>query len=75
MTPVVSYNASTFHDRDRKLQGVFAAARDVTERKRYEQTLQHKNVELEAREPDEVGVPGEHVARAAHAAERDHRLF
>ena len=28
---VVSYNASTFHDRDRKLQGVFAAARDVTE--------------------------------------------
>jgi PAS domain S-box-containing protein len=29
---VVSYNASTFYDRDRKLQGVFAAARDVTER-------------------------------------------
>src|SRR5829696_3796159 len=25
---VVSYNATTFHDRDRKLQGVFAAARD-----------------------------------------------
>lgn len=40
---VVSYNASTFHDRDRKLQGVFAAARDVTERKRYEQSLQHAN--------------------------------
>ena len=37
---VVSYNASTFHDRDRKLQGVFAAARDVTERKRYEHSLQ-----------------------------------
>ena len=37
---VVSYNATTFHDRDRKLQGVFAAARDVTERKRYEQSLQ-----------------------------------
>ena len=34
---VVSYNATTFHDRDRKLQGVFAAARDVTERKRFEQ--------------------------------------
>jgi len=30
---VVSYNATTFYDRDRKLQGVFAAARDVTERK------------------------------------------
>ncbi|HUY36688.1 MAG TPA: PAS domain S-box protein [Pirellulales bacterium] len=40
---VVSYNASTFHDRDRKLQGVFAAARDVTERKRYEQSLQEAN--------------------------------
>src|SRR5678816_3330922 len=44
---VVSYNATTFHDRDRVLQGVFAAARDVTELKRYEQMLQQKNVELE----------------------------
>src|ERR1700683_5322759 len=40
---VVSYNSTTFHDRDRKLQGVFAAARDVTERKRYEQSLQQAN--------------------------------
>ncbi|MDZ4686185.1 MAG: PAS domain S-box protein, partial [Planctomycetaceae bacterium] len=40
---VVSYNATTFHDRGRKLQGVFAAARDVTERKRYEQSLQQAN--------------------------------
>ncbi len=40
---VVSYNATTFHDRDRKLQGVFASARDVTERKRYEQSLQEAN--------------------------------
>src|SRR4051812_4710544 len=44
---VVSYNATTFHDRDRKLQGVFAAARDVTELKLFEQALQQKNVELE----------------------------
>jgi PAS domain S-box-containing protein len=44
---VVSYNATTFHDRDRQLQGVFAAARDVTERKRFEQTQQENNVELE----------------------------
>ncbi|MDB4877260.1 MAG: Aerobic respiration control sensor protein ArcB [Gemmatimonadetes bacterium] len=43
----VSYNATTFYDRDRKLQGVFAAARDVTERKRFEQTLQEKNAEME----------------------------
>jgi len=44
---VVSYNATTFHDRDRKLQGVFAAARDVTERKRFERALQENNLELE----------------------------
>ncbi len=44
---VVSYNATTFYDRDGKLQGVFAAARDVTERKRFEQTLQEKTVEME----------------------------
>ena len=43
---VVSYNATTFHDRDRKLQGVFAAARDVTERKRFEHALQENNIEL-----------------------------
>jgi PAS domain S-box-containing protein len=44
---VVSYNATTFHDRDRKLQGVFGSARDVTELKRVEQALQQKNLELE----------------------------
>jgi PAS domain S-box-containing protein len=44
---VVSYNAATFHDRDRKLQGVFAAARDVTERKHFERTLLETNIELE----------------------------
>jgi PAS domain S-box-containing protein len=42
---VVSYNATTFYDRDRKLQGVFAAARDVTERKRFELALQESNIE------------------------------
>jgi PAS domain S-box-containing protein len=36
---VVSYNATTFYDRNRTLQGVFAAARDVTERKRVEEEL------------------------------------
>jgi PAS domain S-box-containing protein len=44
---VVSVNATTLYDRDRKLQGVFAAARDITERKRLDQVLQEKNVELE----------------------------
>ena len=36
---VVSYNATTYHDRNRSLQGVFAAARDITERRQYEETL------------------------------------
>ena len=44
----VSYNATTFYDRDRTLQGMFAAARDVTERKRIEQALQETNAELES---------------------------
>jgi PAS domain S-box-containing protein len=44
---VVTYNASTFHNRDRDLQGVFASARDMTELKTIEQTLKLKNLELE----------------------------
>src|SRR5690348_16715386 len=38
-TTVVSYNASTFRDSTNKLQGVFAAARDITEQKKLEQQL------------------------------------
>jgi PAS domain S-box-containing protein len=45
---VVSYNSTTFYDRDRKLQGVFSAARDITERKRLDQVLREKNLELES---------------------------
>jgi len=44
---VVSYNATTFYDRDRNLQGVFAAARDVTERKLLDHALQETNIALE----------------------------
>ena len=45
---VVSYNATTFYDRSRTLQGVFAAARDVTERKRVEVELQLAKSEAES---------------------------
>jgi PAS domain S-box-containing protein len=45
---VVSYNAATFYNAEGELQGVFAAARDVTERKRLNQVLQDKNTELES---------------------------
>jgi PAS domain S-box-containing protein len=44
---VVSYNATTFYDRDRRLQGVFAAARDVTDRKRVEEKLKVYSDKLE----------------------------
>jgi PAS domain S-box-containing protein len=44
---VVSYNATTFYDRDRRLQGVFAAARDVTDRKRVEVKLKLYSDKLE----------------------------
>src|SRR5476651_2191828 len=45
---VVSYNATTFYDRNRKLEGVFAAARDVTERKRVEAELQQAKAVAES---------------------------
>ncbi|HUF11651.1 MAG TPA: PAS domain S-box protein [Longimicrobiales bacterium] len=59
---VVSYNATTFHDRDRVLQGVFASARDMTELKRYEHKLQQKNVELE----DASRMKSEFLANMSH---------
>ncbi|MCK9389947.1 MAG: response regulator [Syntrophales bacterium] len=43
---VVSYNATIFYDGDGKLQGMFAAARDVTARKLLDQILLEKNIEL-----------------------------
>jgi PAS domain S-box-containing protein len=39
----VLYNASVYKDEKGKVLGVFAAARDVTERKRFEQSLQEAN--------------------------------
>ncbi len=45
---VVSYNATTFYDRGRTLQGVFAAARDVTERKQVEAELKQARAVAES---------------------------
>ena len=44
------------------LQGVFAAARDVTELKRFEQALQQKNAELE----DASRMKSEFLANMSH---------
>lgn len=43
---VVSYNATIFNDSHDKLVGVFASARDITNRKDYEKSLQKNNAEL-----------------------------
>jgi len=59
---VVSCNATTFHDRDRRLQGVFASARDVTALKRFEHALQQKNGELE----DASRMKSEFLANMSH---------
>jgi PAS domain S-box-containing protein len=59
---VVSYNATTFHDRDRRLQGVFASARDMTVLKGIEQSLQQKNAELE----DASRMKSEFLANMSH---------
>jgi PAS domain S-box-containing protein len=48
MQTLVSYSASTFYDRDRQLLGVFAAARDITDKKLLDKILQDKNLELES---------------------------
>ncbi|MFA7238686.1 MAG: PAS domain S-box protein [Sulfuricellaceae bacterium] len=45
---VVSYNAATLYDRNGKLQGVFAAARDVTERIFLEKLLMDNNAALQS---------------------------
>jgi len=45
---VVSYNATTIYDRQRKLQGVFAAARDITERKLVEAELHQARAAAES---------------------------
>jgi PAS domain S-box-containing protein len=47
-TPVM-YNAAVYRDEDGRVVGVFAAARDITERKRAEEEVQKLNAVLEHR--------------------------
>jgi len=48
LTPVL-YNASVYQDESGQVIGVFAAARDITERKRAEEEVRTLNAELEQR--------------------------
>ena len=72
---VVSYNATTFHDRDRQPAGRVrrGARHDGAEALRADAAAEERRAGR--REPHEVRVPRQHVARAADAAERHHRLL
>ena len=72
---VVSYNATTFHDRDRQPAGRVrrGARRDRAEALRADAAAEERRARR--RQPHEVRVPRQHVARAADAAERHHRLL
>ena len=59
---VVSYNATTFYDRNRRLQGVFAAARDVTERKLLDHALEKAKEAAE----DANNAKSDFLARMSH---------
>jgi PAS domain S-box-containing protein len=72
---VVSYNATTFHDRDRKLQGVFAAARDMTELKRFEHTVQQNEIQRErdAAHAKELAVVNQELEAFSYSVSHDLR--
>jgi len=66
---MVSYNATTFYDRERRLQGVFASARDVTEKKKAELALQklHDGLARANAELDQSGrLKDEFLANMSH---------
>jgi PAS domain S-box-containing protein len=54
---LVSYNASTFYDRERRLQGVFASARDITEKRSAEVAMRrlHEGLRVANAELDQAG--------------------
>ena len=65
----VSYNASTFYDRERKLQGVVAAARDVTEKKLAELAMRrlHEGLTRANAKLDQAGrLKDEFLANMSH---------
>jgi PAS domain S-box-containing protein len=66
---LVSFNAATFYDRERRLQGVFAAARDVTEKKAAEVALRlaHDGLSRANAQLDQTGrLKDEFLANMSH---------
>jgi PAS domain S-box-containing protein len=72
---VVSYNATTFHDRARRLQGVFAAARDMTELKRFEDALRQNGIQRErdAAHASELAIVNQELEAFSYSVSHDLR--
>jgi PAS domain S-box-containing protein len=71
---VVSYNATTFYDRDRVCRRICVGSRhDGAQGHRAFATAEERRAG--GSESHEVGVPGQHVARASHTTQRHHRLL
>ena len=67
----VLYNASVYRDSTGKVVGVFAAARDITERKLLDQELRVKNVELEE---SKTVAEAANVAKSSFLSSMSHEL-
>jgi PAS domain S-box-containing protein len=67
----VLYNAAVYRDDKGNVLGVFAAARDVTERKRFEQSLEQTNEELRTKSNENVEIERKNaeLEQARHALE------
>jgi PAS domain S-box-containing protein len=65
----VSYNATTFRDTNGQLRGVFASARDITEKRRLHEQLEERNRELEVqnqRVQEATRLKSEFLANMSH---------
>ncbi|MEO7457632.1 MAG: PAS domain S-box protein [Gemmatimonadaceae bacterium] len=71
----VSYNATTFHARNRSLQGVFASARDMTEVRRVERTLQASEIQRQrdATHAQDLGIVNQELEAFSYSVSHDLR--
>ena len=73
-TTDVLYNATVYHNEAGVLQGVFAAARDITERKRAEEERDHYRAHLEelvAKRTEELSRSNQDLEQFAYVASHD----
>ncbi len=68
---MVSLNATTFYDRNRKLQGIFVEAHDITVRKQMDQVLKDQNIALENAK---IAAEKASLAKSAFLANMSHEI-